>query len=305
MAQPAGEGEWQPLVQDLVSRSPSYQLGSVVSNCRQLLAPVTVPPDFAAKLCREHNEAALLAVPLGDLGSVGIVCEAGRTREGNYIDPRSGGRLFEVDHEAQECRKIVAAPDPWSGLDAAKPYRDAVEIELDAYLAGHFPQAGGAIAGGAAYLESSGSTPGSFTVRIAISSRQCRPRGYWAGTWASSWSVTFDPQGKGPVVVEGTICFATHYAEDGNVHFRRKVDRSESIACAADAASFGRDLVRAVRNAEEAFHSETDDLCSAFGGGSLKVMRRVLPLSKERFDWRPIRHALVRDMKDASKDGAH
>lgn len=218
--------------------------------------------------------------------------------------------LFVVHQERQECMSVVQKPkakdikSEMEGIDleTAKPFQEAAQRELDRYLAAHFPPGNG-LAAGIVYTSHGKDIGGDIELRVIISSRRSRPLGCWAGTWSSQWRVVFLPGQKEPAKLGGIIEFRTHYAEDGNVHFRRKATRLTKVAETTDCRKFAAKLLAAIGRCEEEFQLGTDELCESFGAGALKAMRRVLPLSKERFDWRPIRHALVRDMKVAGKEG--
>mmetsp|Transcript_87948 Transcript_87948/g.221896 ORF Transcript_87948/g.221896 Transcript_87948/m.221896 type:complete len:144 (+) Transcript_87948:669-1100(+) len=130
-----------------------------------------------------------------------------------------------------------------------------------------------------------------------LSSRRSRKQGQWGGNWCSQWRILFDPGQEKPADLGGVIEFKTHYSEDGNVHFRRKHIRKTKVYETTDPEKWAKEVVDAIRKIEDEFHNGTDDVCTGMGAGALKSLRRVLPLTKERFDWRPMRHALVQDMK--------
>lgn len=304
--------EWQQIIGDFVRRAPPCQLSDVLKGCR-ILAQTHLPKDLTMQACREHNEALLLPVSLGQDGSVAVVCPAARASQdpGNvYTSFQNGGCTFEVDHERQECTAVNPGLPPTGapGAGAEKfqnmPFRLAAERELSSYLEAHYPARGG-IAGCAVYATLGEGGKG-FLLRIALASRHSRPRGCWAGIWTSQWSVSWDPAGQ-PPVIEGSVEFMSHYTEDANLHFRRRHKARSSLSAhsSKDAATFGKEIRAAISAAESDFQEATEAVCVTMGAGPLKQMRRMLPLSKERFDWRPIRHSLVRDMKEGAKRDHH
>mmetsp|Transcript_41404 Transcript_41404/g.128706 ORF Transcript_41404/g.128706 Transcript_41404/m.128706 type:complete len:317 (-) Transcript_41404:147-1097(-) len=305
-----------PVFQRLIGRSPPGQLCDVLAGCRQLAGASALPPELTVKACMQSNEASLLVLPLVGAtdGRRGIVCDFARMgsrslREVVYLDPRTD-MVFSVDHERQECTDLRPKPQgsdikaemQKANIEAAKPFQEALQLELDRYVAGHFPAADGA-ACGCAYINP-GKDSDSVELRVYLSSQRARPQGYWAGTWTSQWRVVFAPGQRTAAKLGGIIEFRSSYSEDGNVQLRRKATRIGEVSQTADSQRFAFELVAAIARFEEDFHLNTEDTCETYGAGTLKAMRRLLPLAKERFDWRPIRHSLVRDMKAASKEVA-
>mmetsp|Transcript_81031 Transcript_81031/g.156489 ORF Transcript_81031/g.156489 Transcript_81031/m.156489 type:complete len:320 (+) Transcript_81031:111-1070(+) len=313
---PPWNDAWGPPVQKMIARSPPAHAADVVNQCRRLVGEVPMPQDLVNRAMSENNEKSLLVVPLNTgNGLQGIVCDFARHGGSRahdqvpYLDPRLD-MVFMVNQECQECVRVTEKPKSkdikaeMEGIDLqkAKPFRQAAQRELDRYIAAHFPMADGNAAG--CVLTSHGKDiDGDVELRIFISSHRARHQGHWAGYWTSQWRIIFVPGQQDPVKFGGIIEFKTHYGEDGNVHFRRKVTKMSKVSELKNTQEFAVQLVTEIGRLETEFHEATDDFCDTFGPEALKAIRRVLPISKERFDWRPIRHALVRDMKAAGKEG--
>uniref|UniRef100_A0A7S1A8A3 F-actin-capping protein subunit alpha n=1 Tax=Noctiluca scintillans TaxID=2966 RepID=A0A7S1A8A3_NOCSC len=275
------------IVTRIVCSSPPGHLADVAANCRQLLQADT---DVMSDACRAYNEAELLALPVGT--SCGVVCEYGRSHDEPQAYLAPGGQVFRVDHEHQVC--LRASPATGSCAQPGQVFREAVERELELYpfASGRCP----AVAGNAVYLDESDA----IGLRVVRSSRCTRPQGFWSVRWSSTWHVTWAIGQDAPIVACGRIDFRTHYGEDGNMHFRHGDEKTVCVKETSDPAAFARELISWIRKAEGQFVDEVTELCAGFGG--LKSFRRTLSLSKERFDWRPVRHALIRDVKGALKD---
>lgn len=313
--------QWAPLLSGLIARSPPGHLVDVVAGCKQLTrAPI--PKELIGRACSDHNELHLLVLPLGpeSPGTLGIVCESGRRgsraqRLVPYLEPRSD-HVFVVDQEQQECASVqnhVQKTDLMAeveGIDdqLAAPFRKALQHELDVYVADRFPPATmttgeGHSAGAAFNFKGKDVGGGDIELHIVVSSGRTRPRGFWAGSWGSTWRILFVAGQAEPAKLTGLVEFTAHYAEDGNVHFARRVRKTAVVKETEDPAKFASEVVAAIILLEDEAHEAAEDSCSSFGVGPLKSMRRVLPVSKQRFDWRPTRQALVRDMKNATKEG--
>jgi len=299
----------EQVIRAFLLRSPPQQVGEIAAHCRKLMKK-ELQKDLAASACCERNEAGPLVLPLGT-HLVGIVCAAARLDNAApgavaYCNPRGEGCVFEVDHEKLTCLSVSKALGRGMGSAEAEPYRLAVERELDAYQAKHFSSSSqinpNRLAACAVYSHGRGAQNAVFDVclQIAVSSRHARPRACWAGSWGSTWSISFTPGQAKQAVLAGQVVFMSHYCEESNVQMQRRHKVRSMVTASTDAAVFARNVVAAIGDAEDSFQENTDDLCASFGNGVLKGLRRVLPLSRERFDWKPLRHALVRDMKEAA-----
>merc|ERR1712194_72609 len=110
----------------------------------------------------------------------------------------------------------------FAGQDAkdAEPFKKALQRELDTYMAERYPPpvygtmpASEGPAGGSVF--SLRSKDGQLDLRIMLSSRRSRPRGFWTGNWASQWRMLFARGQQEPAELAGIIELRTHYAEDG------------------------------------------------------------------------------------------
>eukprot|EP00439_Symbiodinium_sp_Y106_P074554 s687_g14.t1 len=190
--------------------------------------------------------------------------------------------------------------------EIAEPFKEALKSELRKYVDSRYADQGGMSTGAASYTlySSKGQeVGGDIELTMIVAARRARPRGLWSGTWTSQWRTLFEPGQAEPVKMVGILEFISHYAEDGNVHFRRRAESRSSVSETTDPTKFAVEVVKAIRKEEDSFQASTEDQCDSLCDGTLRALRRTLPVSKERFDWRPSRHALVRDLKAAGKDG--
>mmetsp|Transcript_11489 Transcript_11489/g.25282 ORF Transcript_11489/g.25282 Transcript_11489/m.25282 type:complete len:336 (+) Transcript_11489:99-1106(+) len=313
--------QWVQLIHGLIQKSPPNGLNDVVEGCRQLVAPAKVPDELVYRSCADFREKLITAVNLPESSGAGIgmICETGRAgsraqKVVAYHDQKHEDQLFCVDQETGAVSAVtdkkksgdLSAEMTNIDVELAKPFKDALDAELDDYLARRYPSDSmGALHGceglsGASVYSLVGKDIGDdIELRIILASRRIRKAGSWAGNWTSQWRIVFVPEQKEPVMLGGVLEFKTHYAEDSNIHFSRKCVKKAKIHETSDPEVWAKEVTAAIQKIEDDFQNATDDLCSGMGSGALKAMRRVFPLSKERFDWRPIRHQLVRDMKNA------
>jgi len=96
--------------------------------------------------------------------------------------------------------------------------------------------------------------------------------------------------------------FSSHYAEDGNVHFTRRISKQAKVSELTSPDKFAQNVISVVAGVEDDFHRTSEEVCMGLGRGPVKALRKVLPVAKERFDWRPLRHQFVREIKEARHD---
>eukprot|EP00929_Paragymnodinium_shiwhaense_P069054 TRINITY_DN34841_c0_g1_i1.p1 TRINITY_DN34841_c0_g1~~TRINITY_DN34841_c0_g1_i1.p1 ORF type:complete len:335 (-),score=90.57 TRINITY_DN34841_c0_g1_i1:140-1144(-) len=314
--QPFNE-KWVNILHALIMKSPPCQLGDVLASC-QRLTQSTFPKELIGRACSDYNEKALVVVRLlspAPEGTIGLISEMGRQgsrsqRTVPYLDPRAD-LIFHVDQELQECvsvKKKVTTNDlaaEFTNIDyeEAKPFRTALENALDQYVKERYPgKVGEGIAGSAVYSSMGEDIGGDIEIRFFISSRRSRPKGMWAGQWTSQWRIVFTPDQEPPAKIVGLFEFASHYAEDGNVHFSRRISKQAKVTELSTAEGFAKDIVGVVAALEDDFHRTSEECCLGLGRGPIKALRKVFPVAKERFDWRPQRHQFVREIKEARRD---
>lgn len=305
MAQQQFDSQWYPIIKELIGNSPPCQLSDVVTSCRRLFPASQLPEDLVEESCAAHNERTGLIVTLPPADDRAVVCALGRYKsedgdgdgETTYREPGPRGLIFSVDQGHQTCTE--AKPAPTDSTRKGQPafiehFREAVDTQLGSYVNEYFPPRDG-LAAKVVYATPSKHAKG-IALHIVIASRRSRRRGHWAGIWRSEWTVDFVP-GDPVARLEGDIEFIMHYSEAGNMHLRRKAHRHAEVDDTDNQDRFACGLVEAIAELEEGFHISMHSACVTFGATKLKAMRRTLPVSKERFDWRPVRHALARDMR--------
>lgn len=311
---------WSTSIQSFIQRSPPGHLPDVLSACRLLVSPAKLPKDLVWRACASHNEKNLLLVrqPAAEGSASAAGAEAATSGEKELLVVHDGGRagsraqqqvpykdgitdhLFAIDHEKQECTRYWLPPKSddlmaqMENIDEelAKPFKEALHLELKRYLDESYVAEGGTTTGAAAftlYSKKGKEVGGDIELGIIISARRARPRGLWSGSWSSQWRTLFVPGQAEAAKLLGIIEFTSHYAEEGNVHFRRRVECHASVPETKEPTKFAELVVKQIERDEAKFHLATQDSCDTLCDGAVKALRRALPVSKERFDWRPLR----------------
>jgi len=318
----AFKNEWNEILYKFALKSPPCQLHDVLDACRQL-TQATLPAEFIGKTCTDYNEKNLLPMPLhGEAdGAVGLCCLMGRDgvrrtgeKKASYVDPSRTELVFCIEQEKQsllnvgikeKCDVNVLTDELGAAdLSMMAPFRDALQNKLNDYVAKTYQgRVGEGAAGASVYSnppDGLSDCANDIELMFYISVWRSRPKGHWSGMWSSKWSVEFK-LGEKPKLV-GELQFSSHFAEDGNSSFTRKMSTRMVLPESIDedeSDEFAYAVMQVVSRIEHNFHQGTEDVCVDLNKGAFKTMRRVLPVTKERFDWRPIRHALVRDIKAA------
>eukprot|EP00746_Dinoflagellata_sp_MGD_P154204 gnl/MRDRNA2_/MRDRNA2_84694_c0_seq3.p1 gnl/MRDRNA2_/MRDRNA2_84694_c0~~gnl/MRDRNA2_/MRDRNA2_84694_c0_seq3.p1 ORF type:complete len:329 (+),score=68.23 gnl/MRDRNA2_/MRDRNA2_84694_c0_seq3:69-989(+) len=301
MAAKADSGDQkQKVVRHFLLNSPPGQIKDVLANCKRLIQGHSdgaggLPEGFVKGVCAEYNEARRMTVSLIG-GGVGIICQESKLSDDSYLDPRGEGRIFVVDHErlvCTACRKAAGDPlDPRGELTSrAKEYREHIEKKLDKYIESHYRA--GQVGAQAFVVDGPCAT---IEVSVVISVTNQKLRNFWSASWSSNYHMKFMPNGR-PDKLIGKIEIFGHYFEDGNVQMKNVKDVKVEVDVKGKADVFADRFVDAVANAESNVQTALEDFFITFGESTFKCLRRTFPLSMEKFDWHPQRHALVKDMK--------
>ncbi|CAK0831934.1 unnamed protein product, partial [Prorocentrum cordatum] len=218
-------------------------------------------------------------------------------------DPRSD-LVFTVDQEKQVCvssekqSKSTDLDAELQGLveERAKPYREAVQTEMDRYVAQRYTvlKAG---ASAVAVFTFKGKDEDGIELRVVLSSRHSRPRGFWAGNWSSQWRVVLKPDQSDSAMLGGIIEFATHYSEQGNVHFRRKAVKKAKVEGTGKPEMLAANLATAIGAFEDEFHVAVEEGGSASlsvpalfrpCGACCRCPRKSLTGGRSSYHWRVI-----------------
>lgn len=290
----------QKVVRHFLLNSPPGEIKEVLANCKRLIQGHSdggggMPEGFVKGVCAEYNEARRVAMPLIG-GGIGIICPESKLSEDSYFDARGDGRIFVVDHErlaCTACRKATGDPlDPRGELTSrAKEYREHIEKKLDKYVESHYRA--GQVGAQVFVLDGDCAT---IEASIVISVNNQKLRNFWTASWSSNYHIKFMPNGR-PDKLLGKIEILGHYFEDGNVQMKNVKDVKVELDVKGKADVFAGRLIDAVELAESNVQSALEDFFITFGESTFKCLRRTFPMSMEKFDWHPQRHALVKDMK--------
>lgn len=182
-----------------------------------------------------------------------------------------------MTHDPPLPQKCIAGDSkPWVPSGDHEEHRAAVHAAVRAYVDSQYDRARAA---SAVFAAPDGS------LSIVISGSATNLRNFWSGSWRSVWSVPV-PSGGASVQLTGDVKIVVHYFEDGNVQLHQKKAVSTPVAAAAATpAAFATAVAAALSAAEKKLQDALEEMYSNMSEESFKDMRRILPVSKVKFEW--------------------
>merc|ERR1711971_787785 len=109
---------------------------------------------------------------------------------------------------------------------------------------------------------------------------------YWTGGWQSEWTLSVAKKGKAKL--EGRIRLNVHYFEEGNVQLNSTFNEQADVQVSdAEAA------ISTIEKLETEFQKKLDQFYVQMHDSTFKNMRRFLPKTGKKMDWRARTHNLV------------
>lgn len=230
----------------------------------ELLGDDTLVPIF-----RTYNLDQLVVADVPGQEHKMVICAEAEVDGTHYIDSRTQ-KVVEFNHLTQECGEVGDdAPDAGATMG---PFRAALEAEVAAYVSKQYGKGRAAhsvVARGDA-------------VHVVIAGLNTNLRNYWSGNWRSSWTVTLN---GGSATVGGSIKALVHYFEDGNVQMESDRTVAPSNVSYDDPASLASAALGVIVAGESSAQNGLEQLYSNMTDETFKDMRRVLPVTRTKFDW--------------------
>jgi capping protein alpha len=129
-------------------------------------------------------------------------------------------------------------------------------------------------------------------IAIVISFKNVNVANYWTGGWQSEWTLMVDKKSKG-IKIEGRIRLNVHYFEDGNVQLNSTFNEQGDVEVTGDCNQTATNILSVIKTLENDFQDRLEKFYVQMHDSTFKNMRRMLPKTQVKMDWRASIHNLV------------
>jgi len=228
------------------------------------------------------NSSKVVTAPSGKK----VALSASGEVEGDYLDS-SSGTVFSVDHASLATSESDASysPDP-----AVEGTRVAIQTEVNTYLADKYLSDESA---GCVYAKDG-------KIVAILTGEKANLKNFWAGKWNSVWTITV---GLGEAEVAGEIKILAHYFEDGNMQLNtsKPVASKKITVTAGSDADLAKAIVAHIAEAENAVQVGLENMYANMGEQTLRAMRRVMPVTRNKMEWNVFSVRMVRQTQTGKK----
>jgi len=244
--------------------SPPGEFNEVVADVKALLHDDSILNASAAQTFRNYNTEQMLQVKSPGHDHEFLITTHGEVGDGEYIDHK-GRQVVSFDH----IRQTTGSTRPISSGDSdssVESHRASIEAAAEPYQQEHYPFGAICVYGR------------NGKVIVTIAAQRFNPGNFVNGRWRSVWTITPGKQ----IELNGSVRVCVHYYEDGNVQLNTEYNKSLS---AQSGSNIGEAVFKAIAKAEADFQTALEQSYNAMSENTFKALRRVLPVTKSKFDW--------------------
>eukprot|EP01083_Nonionella_stella_P036053 98387_1 len=273
--------------------TPHGEVGDIIKDLKKIVKPSSVISDEWLQECMSEYNKRRFAIVSGDTSKI-ICCPQAEVEPNKYLHP--GKKIVcTVDPVAQ---KITSESDASNlvGTGQNEEFRKAIADKLKEYLGNHYEDGTSpnsvAKGTGNVYVSPQGK------IAIVISFKNVNSNNYWTGGWQSEW--TLSVSNKGNAKIEGRIRINVHYFEDGNVQLNSTFQEHGEVDV-SDPQTTAVTVINTITTLENDFQKRLDQFYGQMHDSTFKNMRRFLPKTGNKMDWRARVHSLVAEAAPSKK----
>jgi len=259
--------------------SPNGEVDEVIADVKTLMSDNSLLSDSVIeKLLKQYNLDNYVFAGLAD-GHNLPVSKIGHVDGNRYLDP-SNGKVNEFDHVARKWNEEKGGD---SHAEGGK-FRSEIEKAVKKYMEGFYVNPKEFAS---AVYEKDG------VVSILISAKRVNLGNFWSGGWKSTH--TIDVSGK-KGKLKTHINANVHYFEEGNVQLNTNYDEDFDVKL-DDAEASGKEIADIIKNVENKFQKNMEEMYLNMHTQTFKAMRRFLPVTRTKMDWNPNAHRIADQLK--------
>jgi capping protein (actin filament) muscle Z-line, alpha len=268
----------------LVSAPPG-EIKEIESDIRRLVLIDVVKEVEVKEKYKQHN-VKHLTVSKTPGGTLLLICDIGEIAQDIYCDPTTQ-KLWSFDHKTLLFSVSGRTADPTS-FNAMEETRESLQNMMNSYIRKQYKNTNSVMATAAVFCKDNNA------LEILVSGAASDLRNYWSGAWRTRYSVNIL---DGYADISGNCDIFAHYFEDGNVQMRTMENFETKILPFSEKNLLGCSIVDEIRSYESALHSSLRKLYAEMARFTFKDMRRILPITKQKFDWSGVQSKLFNNQE--------